>query len=134
MPNGSSNNLLLDTHAFVWWVEDNPELSDNAKSAIGASATRVHVSAVSAWEIVTKYRLGKWPRVAAIAVDVDFAIQESSFLALPLTVLHAQAAAALPLHHRDPFDRMLIAQAIHESFIVVSKDQRFDSYGVARLW
>lgn len=126
--------LLLDTHALLWWLTADGGLSTAARKAIADEDNNVFVSAVSAWEIAAKHRLGKLPRATAIAVDIDGAIKGQSFVSLPITVRHGQAAGTLPGLHRDPFDRMLIAQAMLEKFVLVTNEKIFDSYGVARLW
>ncbi len=126
--------LLLDTHAFLWWLAGDEALSSAARAAIADDANGVFVSAASAWEIATNYRIGKLPGVAAVVADLDGAIADQGFVALPIGVRHGQAAGALPGPHRDPFDRMLIAQAMLENLVLVSNEQPFDAYGVARLW
>ena len=94
----------------------------------------IFVSAASSWEIVTKHCLGTLPGVAAIVADLDATIADHNFIGLPISVLHGQAGGALPGPHRDPFDRMLIAQALVERLVLVSQEQIFDAYSVARLW
>jgi PIN domain nuclease of toxin-antitoxin system len=95
----------------------------------------VFVSAASAWEITTKYRLGKLPHDhAGFAADVDGALQKYGFTALPITLLHAQRAGALPGPHKDPFDRMLVAQALSDRMPIASNEGIFDHYGVVRIW
>ena len=126
--------LLLDTHAFLWWLAGDETLSVAAQTAIGDENNDVFVSAASSWEIATKHRLGKLPGVAAIVADLDATIADHNFIGLPISVLHGQAGGALPGPHRDPFDRMLIAQALVERLVLVSQEQIFDAYGVARLW
>lgn len=126
--------LLLDTHAFLWWLAGDLQLSVAARKAIGNEENTVFVSAASAWEITTKHRLGKLPRAGALAADVAGTILDQSFVSLPISVRHGQAAGALPGPHRDPFDRMLIAQAMIETLTLVTNEQIFDSYRVARLW
>ena len=126
--------LLLDTHAFLWWLAGDETLSVAAQMAIGDENNDVFVSAASSWEITTKHRLGKLPGVAAIVADLDATIADHNFIGLPISVLHGQAGGALPGPHRDPFDRMLIAQAVVERLVLVSQEQIFDAYGVARLW
>jgi PIN domain nuclease of toxin-antitoxin system len=126
--------LLLDTHTFLWWLADDPNLSAAARAAIAEPTARVHVSAASAWEITTKHRLGKLPGAAVVAADVAAEIVAEAFIELPVTVLHAQQAGALQGSHKDPFDRMLIAQVLHEGMTLVSNETVFDDYGVARLW
>ena len=126
--------LLLDTHAFIWWSEDNPRLSAMARRTIENRDNRVLISAASAWEITTKHRLGKLLEADAIALDIPGAIARQSFEELPVSVADAARAGALPEPLRDPFDRMLIAQALTGNLLLVSIETRFDSYGVRRLW
>jgi PIN domain nuclease of toxin-antitoxin system len=126
--------LLLDTHAFLWWLGGDAALSVRAREAMADAANDVFVSAASAWEISTKYRIGKLPGVAVIVADLDATISEQGFHGLAISVRHGQIAGALPGAHRDPFDRMLIAQAMHETLALVSNEHVFDTFGVARLW
>ncbi|HEU0221073.1 MAG TPA: type II toxin-antitoxin system VapC family toxin, partial [Paracoccaceae bacterium] len=112
--------LLLDTHAFLWWLEGNLRLSGPAQAAIGEEANAVHVSAASVWEITTKHRLGKLPGAGLLVQDVTAEIEAQGFTALPITTRHAERAGRLPGPHRDPFDRMLIAQALAEDLVLVS--------------
>jgi PIN domain nuclease of toxin-antitoxin system len=126
--------LLLDTHALLWWLDGDKALSSNARKAIADETSDVLVSAVSAWEIATKHRLGKLPGAALVASDVDACIADQGFLELPIRLAHGQAAGALPGPHRDPFDRMLIAQAALEQLVLVSNETVFDAYGIKRLW
>lgn len=126
--------LLLDTHAFLWWLAGHPALSKRARAEIDSSGTEVFVSAASAWEIATKYRLGKLAEAEVVAIDVMASIQSQQFTPLPITVRHGQVAGALPGVHRDPFDRMLVAQAMLEDLVLVSNERAFDAYGVKRLW
>ena len=126
--------LLLDTHAFFWWLSGSNRLSLPARQAIGDEDNEVMVSAASAWEIATKHRIGKLPDAEALALDIPGAIAGQNFEELPITVEHAVRAGALPGPHRDPFDRMLIAQALSGNLVLVSIESLFDSYGVRRLW
>jgi PIN domain nuclease of toxin-antitoxin system len=126
--------LLLDTHAFLWWLAGDEALSVPARTAIADENNAVFVSAASAWEIATKHRLGKLPGVAAIVADLEAVIADQNFIALPVSVRHGQTGGALPGPHRDPFDRMLIAQAMDESLVLVSNERAFEAYGVTRLW
>ncbi|MBS0558801.1 MAG: type II toxin-antitoxin system VapC family toxin [Proteobacteria bacterium] len=126
--------LLLDTHAFLWWLAGDAALSDPARAAIGDTANDVLVSAATAWEITTKHRIGKLPGVAAIVADLGAAVAAQGFATVPISFRHGQAAGALPGTHRDPFDRMLMAQAMMENLVLVSNEQAFDAYGVRRLW
>lgn len=126
--------LLLDTHAFLWWLAGDDRLSLKAKTAIGDGLNEVFVSAASVWEITTKYRLGKLAGVAAIVADLEAVIARQGFVEVAISVRHGQLAGALPGPHRDPFDRMLMAQTILDMFVLVSNESAFDAYGVARLW
>jgi PIN domain nuclease of toxin-antitoxin system len=126
--------LLLDTHALLWWLAGDAALSAAARAAIESTDNDVFVSAASAWEIATKHRLGKLPGVAAIIPNLGATIAAQDFAALPITLHHGQIAGALPGPHRDPFDRMLIAQAMVEQLVLVSNETPFDAYGVTRLW
>lgn len=126
--------LLLDTHAFLWWLENDAGLSPAAAAAIADPANAVHVSAASVWEITTKHRLGKLPGAALVAADVAAQVTAEGFLALSVGFAHAQHAGSLQGPHKDPFDRMLIAQALLEGMPLVSNERAFDVYGVARVW
>jgi PIN domain nuclease of toxin-antitoxin system len=126
--------LLLDTHALIWWLAGDARLPAGVRDAIDDHPERVFVSAASAWEIATKVRIGKLPGAAAIATDLPGVILKESFRPLAVTIEHGQRAGALPGPLRDPFDRMLIAQAMTESLHLVSIQHAFDAYGVLRLW
>ena len=126
--------LLLDTHALVWWLEGSPRLSVSARRAIADPSNEKLVSAASAWEITTKHRLGKLPGADEFAGEIPWAIADEGFEELPLTVDDAARAGALPGPLNDPFDRMLIAQALSRNLVLVSTDSLFDGYGVRRLW
>lgn len=126
--------LLLDTHAFLWWLLDDPSLSRAAWTVVGDTGNAVFVSAATAWEITTKFRIGKLPKHAVIAEDVGGWIGKAGFGKLPVTVAHGQLAGSLPGQHKDPFDRMLMAQSIAERLVLVSNETLFDAYGVERLW
>lgn len=126
--------LLLDTHAFLWWLAGDRRLPKRARVEIQHEAATVFVSAASVWEIATKHRLGKLPGARAISQDLPSVIASQAFSALAISAVHAQRAGALAGAHRDPFDRMLIAQAQSESLTVVSNERVFDAYGVSRLW
>ena len=125
---------LLDTHAFLWWVTDSRRLSETAHRAISDAANEVLVSAASAWEITTKCRLGKLPGAEALVLDITGAIAGQNFTELPITVEETARAGALPGPHRDPIDRMLIAQALAHNLVLISIEPLFDRYGVHRLW
>ncbi len=126
--------LLLDTHAFIWWFSGSSRLSLPARQELEDDGNDVMVSAASAWEIATKHRLGKLPDAEALALDITGAIAGQNFEELPITVEDAARAGALPGPHRDPFDRMLIAQALARNLVLISSESLFDRYGVRRLW
>ena len=126
--------LLLDTHAFLWWAQDSPRLPRPARRAIQDQDNDVLISAASAWEITTKHRLGKLPDADPIASDIPGAVAAQGFEELPITVREAARAGALPGPHRDPFDRMLIAQALTRNLVLISNETTFDHYGIHRLW
>jgi PIN domain nuclease of toxin-antitoxin system len=125
---------LLDTHALLWWLSDDPALSRPARKFIAETKNSAIVSAASAWDITTKIRLGKLPTAADLAADFVGYLEREGFELLPISPDHAIRAGLLPGPHKDPFDRMLIAQAQAESMPVVSNDLVFDSYGVRRIW
>ena len=126
--------LLLDTHAFLWWIAGNEQLSMTARRAIADDANEVLVSAASAWEVATKFRSGKLAEAAALALDVSGRIADQGFEELSISVDDGARAGALPGHHRDPFDRILIAQALARNIVLVSNEALFDRYAVRRLW
>ena len=126
--------LLLDTHALAWWFEDSVKLGRGAYAAIADPNTAVLISAVSIFEMTLKHRLGKWPEIADLLGDLDGYLRGQQFETLSLTPHHAERAGALDIPHRDPFDRMLIAQAQIEQARLVSNEALFDRLGVNRLW
>jgi len=126
--------LLLDTHALLWWLDGDASLSPAAQEAIADEASEIFISAASAWEIATKYRLGKLPGAAMVAAGVAACVASQGFIELPITVAHGQKAGSLPGTHRDPFDRMLVAQAIVNDLVLVSNETAFDQFGTSRLW
>jgi len=126
--------VLVDTHAFLWWLAGNRRMSGAAREVIDDPRNDVLVSAASAWEITTKHRLGKLPGADVVAHDIMTAIENHGFQPLAITVAHAERAGRLPGPHRDPFDRMLIAQSLAHDLPLVSNDSYFDRYGVRRIW
>jgi PIN domain nuclease of toxin-antitoxin system len=122
------SNLLLDTHIFIWWADESDKLAPFLRRAI-QGADRAYVSMVSAWEIAIKVARGK----LAIRADVEQAIRASGFDVLGLTFAHTRRLAELPRGHGDPFDRMLIAQALAEDLILVSAEGRIGDYDVRLL-
>jgi PIN domain nuclease of toxin-antitoxin system len=126
--------VLLDTHALLWWALNDRGLSRPAREALADAENIVYVSAASAWEIAIKTNLGKLPGAERFAAELGAYLVQQGFAALDITVGHALRAGALPGPHRDPFDRMLIAQAQAENLTLVSNESVFDHYGVVRLW
>lgn len=121
--------LLLDTHALLWWLDDNPTLSREARRAIGDGNHDVFVSAATAWEISIKKALGKLDAPD----NIEEALSANAFQELPIRVVHAMAARELPNHHSDPFDRMLVAQASLEGLTLVTRDENIREYEVPIL-
>ncbi len=126
--------LLLDTHTLYWWHRGDPALSASAQAAIADSQNEKYVSAITAWEFITKFRSGKQPEFAGISTDVAAVVASHGFIQLPITMRHAQAAAGLPAHHKDPMDRFLIGQALVEDMTIVTTDGAFASYPARLLW
>ena len=126
--------LLLDTHAFLWWLAGDEALSANARNSISDERNDVFVSAASAWEIATKHRIGKLPAAGAFVADLEATIASQGFIGLAISMGHGRTAGGLPGPHRDPFDRMLVAQAMIEGLVIVSNEKAFDAYGAKRLW
>ncbi len=125
--------LLLDTHALIWFSGERDRLADTVVDTI-EQAEAVFVSPASVYEMELKFALGKLPGVANLLPILPRYMRDMSFSELPLTIAHARLSGQLPLHHRDPFDRMLIAQAQIEDLMLVSNEQLFESFGVRRLW
>ena len=123
--------LLLDTHAFLWWLSGSSSLSGTARDAIANSENKIFVSAASAWEITTKYRLGRLPQADGVAQDVLWYVAHQGFRQLPISVRDAEYAGRMEWLHRDPFDRMLVAQAIIHDLALVSNERPFDEHGVS---
>lgn len=131
---GGGLRLLLDTHTLIWWTAADAKLTPAAHRAILDDQNSVFVSAASAWEIATKVRLGKLPDAVELASDIEGNIRLEGFAQLAVSIRHAQFAGAFAGAHKDPFDRMLIAQALVEGLTLVSNETSFDAYGVMRLW
>ena len=121
--------LLLDTHALIWWLSNNLTLSVEAKNAIADPDNIVFVSAASVWEIAIKKSLGK----LQAPDDLKVQIEEKRFTPLAVNIDHALTVEKLPLHHQDPFDRILITQAISENLIIVTRDRKFEAYEVKTI-
>ena len=126
--------LLLDTHALLWWLLDSPELSGVAKAAVSDVGRRVLVSTASSWEMAIKFKLGKLPFAANIVEQLPRYLRKEHFEVLPIRLEHSLTAGSLAGPHRDPFDRMLIAQAQIEKVQLVTCDAVFQNYLVDILW
>lgn len=121
--------LLLDTHVFLWWNEDDPRLKQEVKDTIVRAEGNV-VSAASAWEVAIKSALGK----LQLQIPFEEAVEINAFQKLPVDFRHAAATTALPTYHGDPFDRLLIAQALTEGLTLVTHDRVFARYGISIIW
>jgi len=130
----ASMRVLLDTHALLWWLFDDPKLSKKARNAIHNIDNNILVSSVSAWEISTKFRLGKLPEAEEAVHNLPALVRRARFEVLPIGLEHALTAGRLGGEHRDPFDRMLIAQATLEHMPVVTRDPVFRKYKVRVIW
>ena len=126
--------LLLDTHALLWWLAGDDKLSSDARRAIADETNTIIVSAVCAYEIAFKHRLGKLPEASLVVQTFEATLERQGFGSLPISVPHALRAGSLPLTHRDPFDRLLIAQSLLDDLVLVSNERLFDDFGVKRLW
>jgi PIN domain nuclease of toxin-antitoxin system len=122
--------LLLDTHVLLWWLGDPEQLSRSAKKAIQDGSNRVYVSAAVAWEIAIKKSLGKLDAPD----DLEEMMDANRFIPLPVTIAHALSVLSLPNHHRDPIDRMLVAQALHEGLRLVTRDREIAKYPVPQIF
>jgi len=125
---------LLDTHALLWWLFDDPQLTRKARKKIADPENDILVSSASAWEIATKHRLGRLPKAGDVAQRLPDYLQKARFIPLNISTAHALSAGALPRPHQDPFDRMLIAQAQLEKLTIITCDAAFRSYRVRVLW
>jgi PIN domain nuclease of toxin-antitoxin system len=119
-------NLLLDTHVFLWWMTDSKRLGKDVKGMIADADNYVAVSAVTVWEITIKQAVGKLDATG----DIPSVLRDNGFDPFPITVDHAALAGSLPLHHTDPFDRMLVAQSMLDDFALVTRDRHLSAYGV----
>ncbi len=126
--------LLLDTHAFLWFVLGDAQLSNTAKSYILDSAHAKLISPASYWEIAIKVSIGIYILNASYELFTQRGIEGNGFEILPIELKHTVALTTLPFHHRDPFDRLLIAQAMAEQIPIISNDPAFDAYPIMRLW
>lgn len=127
-------NILLDTHAFLWWITDDAQLSAAARAAIRDSRNVLHWSTASSWETAIKYGLGRLPLPDEPELFLPQELERNRVTPLPIADKHAFQAGRLPWPHKDPFDRMLIAQAQTESLVLLSCDSVFHLYDVKTLW
>jgi PIN domain nuclease of toxin-antitoxin system len=125
---------LLDTHALLWWLSDDPALTRSARKTIAETKNTLIVSAASAWEIAIKVRLGTLPTATDLAADFSGLMEREGFQSLAISAEHGIRAGLLSGPHKDPFDRMLIAQAQAEHIPIISNEESFESYGVRRIW
>ncbi|MBI4006569.1 MAG: type II toxin-antitoxin system VapC family toxin [Gammaproteobacteria bacterium] len=119
--------ILLDTHVLLWWLADDPELGTNARDLISNGTNEIYVSAASSWEISIKKRNGKLTGPD----NIDGIVQQERFIKLPISLIHGELAGQLPDHHKDPFDRMLIAQAQTEKLTILTADEKMKQYDAA---
>ena len=126
--------LLLDTHAFLWFVINDPSLTATARALIADPTNEIFVSPASYWEVAINVSVGKYPLNVPFEKFFAEGVDGNDFLILPIEIRHAAVLASLPMHHKDPFDRTIASQAIADEMPVVSADQAFDLYGVTRLW
>jgi PIN domain nuclease of toxin-antitoxin system len=126
--------LLVDTHTLIWAVDDTSQLSTLATTALQDPGNELLISAATIWEIAIKHGLGKLPLALPYRDWMNRAITDLGLVILPITVEYANAQAGLPMHHRDPFDRLLVAQCQVEQIPLISADAIFDQYGITRLW
>lgn len=126
--------LLLDTHTFIWWVENSPRLSDNALELIQNIENECFLSLVSTWEMAIKVSIGKLKFTCPVQEYVPQHLTANQFRQLDISFRHVIGVESLEFHHRDPFDRLLAAQAVEDKMILVSADRIFDRYKVERVW
>jgi len=126
--------VLLDTHTLLWWLAGDRQISATVRWIIEDETNSIFVSAASAWEVSTKHRLGKLPRAGPLVIDFAGVVSSQGFIELPIGLKDGQLAGSLIGTHRDPFDRMLIAQAKSRDLALASNEKLFDDYGVIRIW
>jgi PIN domain nuclease of toxin-antitoxin system len=126
--------LLLDTHALLWWYSDDPALPKSCRTLVTRPDSSIFVSAVAAWEIATRFRLGKLSSASELIQDFGGYLDREKFASLPVSHEHGIRAGMLRGLHRDPFDRMLMAQAEMQKLFIVRNEKIFDQYGLRRVW
>lgn len=127
-------NYLLDTHTFLWFINDDVSLNSTAKTLVENPENTIYLSVASIWEMAIKISLGKLEILKPFTEFIDEQLRENTIVLLDIKTAHAGIIADLPFHHRDPFDRLIIAQAKGENFPIISRDARFDDYGIKRHW
>jgi Uncharacterized protein conserved in bacteria, COG3744 len=126
--------LLLDTHTLYWYIEGAPQIKATTQKLIQDVSNEILLSPVSYWEIAIKVSLGKWKLNRSYLDFIDLALNQYGFEVLAILPTHTAAVVELPFHHRDPFDRLLVAQALVEKVAIISNDPALDAYGITRLW
>lgn len=126
--------LLLDTHSFLWFISGHANLPASARTLIEDPTNQSFVSVVSLWEMAIKIGLGRLTLESPFETLIPQQLQQNGFGLLPITIPHLASVISLPFHHRDPFDRLLAAQATVEQMAVVGRDRSFDAYSIQRLW
>lgn len=126
-------SYLLDTHAYLWWLGDPRRLGEQVRHTLEDRSASVFVSMASFWEIAIKSSLGKLSLSRGVEI-LEAELGEDGLLLLPIRAVHCGGVVGLPFHHRDPFDRLLVSQAMQEGLTLLSRDEVFDAYGVSRLW
>ena len=126
--------ILLDTHAMYWYIEGDPQLSTTARTLIQDASNDVLISPASYWEIAIKVSLEKWQLNRPYEDFIDIGLKHYGFLILPILPDHTARLIGMPFHHKDPFDRLLIAQALAEEIPIISADKQFDAYRIKRIW
>ncbi|MGH7171941.1 MAG: type II toxin-antitoxin system VapC family toxin [Gemmataceae bacterium] len=126
--------VVLDTHALYWYIEGDPRLSAYAQTLIQDASNDVLISPASYWEIAIKVSIGKWQLNRPYEEFIDIGLNQYGFQVLPILPTHTARLIGLPFHHKDPFDRLLVAQALVEGIPIISNDSDLDPYGITRLW
>ena len=126
--------LLLDTHTFLWWIDNDPLLSDSARVAIASERNECFLSLASCWELAIKTSIGKLRLSKSVERFIPEELAANDFQLLSLDFKHVAKVETLPFHHRDPFDRLLVAQALTERLTIISADTVLSEYGVKRIW
>jgi PIN domain nuclease of toxin-antitoxin system len=126
--------LLLDTHTLYWYIEGAPQIKATTQKLIQDVSNKILLSPVSYWEIAIKVSLGRWKLNRSYLDFIDLALNQYGFEVLAILPTHTAAVVELPFHHRDPFDRLLVAQALVEKVAIISNDPALDAYGITRLW